>query len=278
MRDLDVVIWFGLFEVVAAAFTAVFLSAWFANVWLAYRARMYAKFEQGPLAPDPFIERHPILSARLSPQAEEIRQRGTDLLADGDRAARRAQDHYHVWLARAVCALGLGFLGLSIGATMGAENDHVARFTAALDVACFALSFVSFANAVNINWTWLRTRIRNELLRQWCSLDNLFLAYPDPPDVQGRQSTYAARVDEEVLSIRRKGWLPTFFSFLMSATSAWARPRSVSRHELDFVSTVEAHWERRKQELAGALEDAPLTRQQVSVYFWKRPFKQLDWS
>jgi hypothetical protein len=261
---------------VAALTTALVVSRIGARAWELYRKIAYARHERNEdeiarkLPTDAFFQN------RLGRHAEEIRKGATNLLKAYHSDAIRAQNKNHSAISSAVASVSLGFLGLSLGMTIGAEIDWLVRFCATLDVCCFVLAVVSFWRAIYYNRLWVTTRAQNEFLRQWCTVDNVLMS-ESSPDVTTRFERFAARVKTEINHPSLNSPNPGRDFLIMCIRAILATKKTSGSTEPDLSQAVILFWRSRRAEIMNLLSTEIVDNARLVTHYLKRPLTQAEW-
>ncbi|MBV9991173.1 MAG: hypothetical protein JOZ72_07750 [Alphaproteobacteria bacterium] len=236
-----------LLQMGVAIVLALSFSCGGSRAWLSFRDRFYrgnAKPEPGrPDVPD-----FATLKTVLCDADEAVRKGATLLLDRYHEDAIAAQNRYQAAAAAVVAATLLGFLSFSFSLTLAEDNECIVQFCSVLDVACFGLALYFFFRATRANRTWISARIVNELLRQWCVLDNLLVAPPEEPEVASRFRRFAAEVEA---AMEGGGSLK--------------------------ASEIRRFWETRRAEIEQRILAGPIERARFATHFLKRPWAQARW-
>ena len=178
-----------------ATLLGVITSVIASRIWQLFREFSYRRHETRYAPRDFNIPDIPILRRALSEPLERLRKSATDLLASYHADAVSEQNLYHKSIATSISATLVGFLGLSWSLTVGATSAATVRFCAVLDVACFSLALLSFWHAIRHHERWLKARAKTELLRQWCTVDNVLIPSDQKRDLTSRFLAYASEID-----------------------------------------------------------------------------------
>jgi len=161
----------------------------------------------------------------------------------------------------------VAFLTLSIAVALGQYHEDIVVFSSLVDVICFLLSFFAFLRASYWNRKWMLRRSKNEMLRQWCVLDNIFLRDGTEADVIREYAEMEQKIDSEIGYEPQSGW------------DTLRRVIGAGSHERDnsLSSSVLAAWKHRRSEFIDNFTRSSITFAQYAVYFRKRPMSQADW-
>jgi hypothetical protein len=259
----------------AIAFALLF-SRWIANLWQKIRNSSFHRQDVEGGDELPALPAPAILTLQLPPDEEQLRKSGTDRLDGSHREAITLQNRYHDAVASGVAALSVGFLSEAIAATVGADSSLLLRFCASLDCVCFGLALFSFWRAIHTNKTWVSARARNELLRQWCTIDNLLLDDARKPDVASRFDAFAGRITA-LLYGPETSWAARVYRFIVDSFRTIFRLRSAPRDSQDLQEKIAGYWSARRSELEKVLATVTFTPARLAIHFQKRPRTQAIW-
>lgn len=258
----------------AAVLVALIVPWGIGQFWQALRSLGFKRWDKKSFATKADEFGSALLSVELSADAELARQRGSDLRADLQKQAQRAQDEYQKSVARGVGAIVTAFIVLAASVVWGSNNSDLVLFSAVLDLACFSFSVVAFWSAAHWNRIWLMRRAKNELLRQWCVIDNLLS--PDAQtesEVDSEYATFRARV-EDALGKEERAILRTIWSIV---TAPFASKSRKQHGRADLSSKVLDFWRMRRGELFALTAARNVSVGRLAMHFKKRPKAQGQW-
>jgi hypothetical protein len=182
--------------------------------------------------------------------------------------ANHLQTVYHYRVARCVSCLGFALGTLALSSTILRNNTNFESYAAVTEVACLVVAFQQWWSARLANHSWVATRTKAELLRQWTFLSTLFGRPTESADeAQKEFDAKAAEIDARVLGGQPKGWRQWL--------AALAKPAEVPGETIE--SRIWTYWDKVRGEYAATTQVPDLTLNDLNYYLSRRPVRQLAW-